>query len=604
VGYAAVPGGSTAANATPVQVAGTQAGQIDTVQEKVGAIGRNAKAIALVFIGTHCPISNGYAPEIAATAKRYRAKGAVVALVYANTGVTRAEAEQHAKEYGLAGLPILLDPDQRLADAVGASVTPEVAVLGADHAVRYRGRIDNRYIERAASPRPNGATSHDLRSVLDAVLAGRAVATAQTRAVGCAIERPLRTASGGPTYARDVAPILNANCVSCHQAGEIGPFPLATYEDAKLHAQNIASVASAKIMPPWKPNGMHGQFVGERRLTDAQIAVLSKWVATGAPQGDTTKPVAVAPSHASGWQLGEPDLVLTMPDAYHIPADGPDVWRCFVLPTNLPQDRQVVAIEYRAGNKSVVHHCLGFVDTTGKGRSLDAAEEGAGYTSFGGPGFLPAGDLGGWAPGNMPRFLPDGIGRPLWAKSDMILQVHYHPDGKPEEDQTSVGLYFARKPVTQRLYTLPILAKVNIPAGDAAYETARTIHVPVDADVISVTPHMHLLGRQIAMSATRPDGTTEPLIKIGDWDFNWQDTYTFVHPVHLPKGSEIALSATYDNSADNPRNPNSPPKAVGWGERTTDEMCIGFVSFVTRDTNSALVRMLEGSRRRQSAEAK
>jgi hypothetical protein len=557
------------------------------------------RATVLIFVGTNCPISNGYAPEIAAIAKAFAPQGAAVTLVYADAGTTAEAAARHAKEYGLAGLPRLMDSDQRLADALGATVTPEAVVLGPDQTVCYRGRIDDRYIERAASARPNGPSTHDLRAAIDAVLADRPVAVAQTRVVGCAIERAVPTApmtaaaaaQAAPNYAHGVAAILNENCVSCHRAGQIAPFSLAGYANAKSYADNIAGVTQAGTMPPWKPEGMHGAFVGERGLTPAQVRTLSDWAAAGAPAGDLAA-APPTPQYASGWSLGPPDLIVRMPEAYSIPASGPDIYRCFVLPTGLTTDKQVVAVEYHPGNPRVVHHCIGYLDNSGKGRALDAADPGPGYTSFGGPGFTPSGEIGGWAPGNMARLLPDGIAKPLWAGSDVVLQVHYHPDGKPEQDQTEVGIYFAKKPAPKRLYTYPLLARLDIPAGEADYHTGRTVHLPVDVDIVSVTPHMHLIGKTISLTATLPDGTIQPLVRINHWDFRWQDTYTFRQPVHLPKGTAVRLEATYDNSAANPRNPTSPPKWVGWGEATTDEMCIGFISFVTDQTDGPLIRLL------------
>ncbi len=567
----------------------------------VTALAPRAKATVLVFMGTNCPISNRYAPEVAAIARVSKAKDVAVVLVYANAGVTRKQAVQHAKEYGLADLPLLMDTAQTVADVVGATVTPEAVVLDASQAVRYRGRIDDTNIQRASSARPGGASRRDLRDALDSVIAGKKVAVARTSAVGCAIERaaPLRTASVTPTYARDVAPILNANCVSCHRSGEIGPMALGTYLQAKQFAQNIAGVTSAKQMPPWKPVGMDGAFHGERKLTGKQIKTLADWAKGGTPPGDL-KQLTPAPKFASGWKLGEPDLVLTMTESFKIPASGPDVYRCFVIPTNLAEDKQVVAVEYRVGNKRVAHHCIGYLDVNGAARKKDAAEPGEGYASFGGPGILPTGEIGGWAPGNLPQFLPDGIGKPLAAGSDLVLQMHYHPSGKPEEDRTTVGVYFAKKPVTRRVYTLPVLAQLDIPAGKPDYRTTRRFNLPINAQVISVTPHMHLLGKTFSMTANLPDGTRRSLINIDDWDFNWQDTYTFQKPLTLPKGTSVTLNATYDNSASNPRNPSSPPKTVGWGEQTTDEMCIGFISFVTDDKDSGLLKLLDlGSRRTQ-----
>ena len=526
-------------------------------------------------------------------------------LVYANAGVTKAQAAQHAKEYGLGDLPLLLDASQAVADAVGATVTPEAVVLDATQTVRYLGRIDNQNIQRASSSRPGGATSHDLRQAIDSVLSGKKVVASRLPAVGCAIERatPSRVASSTPTYARDIAPILNQNCVSCHRSGEIGPMSLGTYAQAKQFAANIAGVTSAKQMPPWKPVGMNGTFHGERTLTDAQITTLATWASGGAPAGNL-KQLAPSPQYSSGWKLGQPDLVLTMAANYSIPASGPDIYRCFVIPTGLTTDKQVVAVEYRVGNKRVAHHCLGYLDASGAARKKDAEDAGDGYTSFGGPGFLPTGEVGGWAPGNLPQFLPEGMGKPLAAGSDLVLQMHYHPDGKPEEDRTTVGIYFAKKPVTKRVYTLPILAQLDIPAGKPDYLTTRSFNLPLNAEVISVTPHMHLLGKTFSMTAHLPDGSAHSLIKIDDWDFNWQDTYTYRKPLLLPKGTTVILNATYDNSASNPRNPSSPPKTVGWGEQTTDEMCIGFISFVTDDKDSGLLRLLDlGSRRRAAATA-
>jgi hypothetical protein len=290
--------------------------------------------------------------------------------------------------------------------------------------------------------------------------------------------------------------------------------------------------------------------------------------------------------------LGQPDLILKMPEKWTVPASGADDYRCFVLPTGLKEDKQVAAVEFRAGNTRVVHHILSYVDTQGRGRAKDATEPGAGYTSFGGPGFTPEGEMGGWAPGNLPRFLPDGVARTLPANSDLILQMHYHPSGKPEEDITQVGLYFAKKPATKEYISIPIVAPLGIPAGEANFVTKQTWPVPLSMELLAVTPHMHLLGKKIGMQLTLPDGKKQPLIQIDDWDFNWQDSYYYKTPVKIPAGARISLSATYDNSAQNPRNPNNPPKKVSWGEATTDEMCVGFIHFVAQNENDPFLRLI------------
>lgn len=556
-----------------------------------------ARATVFLFIGTKCPISNSYAPEFAALEKAYGPKGVRLVLVYPDPHATAAETAKHTRSYRLSHLPILLDTEQKLADALGARVTPEAFLLDKGRTVRYAGRIDDGYADRGQ--RRARVSSRDLRTALDAVLGGKSVAAPRTKAVGCSIERAAtRVASSGPTYARDVAPILQANCQSCHRAGEIGPFPLESYEDARRWAQNIVAVTASRRMPPWKPVAGHGDFQGVRRLTDTQIATLKRWADAGAPLGDK-KTLPPPPRFARGWALGTPDLVLTMPKAWRVPAEGKDVYRCFVLPTNLTENRDVVGVEIRAGNKSVVHHVLVYVDDKGRARARDAADPGPGYTSFSGPGFNPTGEMGGWAPGNIPRFLPEGIGRPLPKGADIILQVHYHANGKPEEDRTSIGLHFAKKPVARHLRVFPVLGRnLRIPPGESNFRVTGGIPVPFDARAIAVTPHMHLLGRTMKLTATLPDGTTKPLVFVDDWDFKWQDTYFYKEPIRLPKGSRIELEATYDNSDKNPRNPNNPPKLVTWGEETTDEMAIGFINYIVEDEKDPRAQAMDAASRR------
>lgn len=553
------------------------------------------KATAIVFVATQCPIANRHAPEIAALGKRARASGGSLVLVYSNPG-DQAGAKAHAKKFGLSGLPVILDSDQSLQKALGATVTPHAFVLAPTGKVLYSGRISD---DGAGPGKPKGANPlhHELADALNAALAGQPIKVAKTEAVGCEIEARVAEASG-PTYATEIAPILNKSCVSCHRAGEIGPMRLDTYEHAKKFAANIAKVTEAKVMPPWKPTDDCGDFVGVRKLSEKQIGTLAAWAKAGAPAGNLTK-APMPPSFTSGWRLGKPDLVLTMPVAWKVAATGEDIYRCFVLPTNLTEDKEVVAVEYRAGNKAVVHHVLGYVDTQGRARRRDAAEDGPGYTSFGGPGFFPDGEVGGWAPGNLPQFLPDGIARPLPKGSDVVIQVHYHANGKPEEDITSVGLYFGKKKATKYLQILPLVAGLNIPPGEGNYKTSMTFGLPFDSHAIFIVPHMHLLGKSMEVTATLPDGSTKPMIRIDDWDFNWQDTYTYKDGFALPKGTKLGLKAVYDNSVKNPRQPNNPPKAVSWGEATTDEMCIAFIGYVADNPNDPAAKLFSMIRRRE-----
>ncbi|HXX93471.1 MAG TPA: hypothetical protein VEN81_07540 [Planctomycetota bacterium] len=401
---------------------------------------------------------------------------------------------------------------------------------------------------------------------------------------------------GAVTFTRDIAPLVFQNCVSCHRPGEVAPFPLLSYEDVRKRSKTLLSVVSQRLMPPWKPEPGFGEFHDARRLSDDQIALFRRWVDAGTPEGEAAL-LPPLPKFSEGWQLGEPDLVVKMPKAFTVPAEGRDVFRCFVIPLNLEDDRSVSVVEFRPGNPKVVHHALFFLDTTGKARELEAKEREPGYPSVGGVGFLPSGGLGGWAPGAFPRPLPAGIARPLKKGSDLVLQLHLHPTGKPEVEQSTLGIHFSKEPVQKFTFGLPIAwRRIDIAPGDKAYVARNSFTVPSDIDVIGVTPHAHYLCKEMKATATLPDGTVRGLIWIKDWDFNWQGQYLYKEAVHVPKGSRIAFEYTYDNSAENPRNPSSPPKRVTFGEQTTDEMAFLFLQIVPRRAADAALLRLEALR--------
>ena len=397
---------------------------------------------------------------------------------------------------------------------------------------------------------------------------------------------------GGPTFNKDVAPILWKNCAGCHRPGEVGPFPLLTYKDAAKRADFLVDITESRRMPPWKPEPGFGEFHDEQRLTEKELKTLADWSKNGTPEGDP-KDLPALPTFSDGWQLGTPDLVLKMPESYTVPADGRDVYRVFVIPIPTDSDKTVAAVEFRPGNRKVVHHALLFLDRTGAARAKDAEDSGPGFASFGGPGFLPTGALGGWAPGAMPRMLPDGMGKMLQKGSDLALQIHYHPDGKPETDQSSVGVYFTKSPARQIVGAVRVATRdIKIPPDESRYGVhVASPPLPVDAYAIGITPHMHYIAKEVKVVAEVPGGQTIPMIWIKDWDFNWQGQYQYKSPVKLPKGTVIKLDAFYDNSADNPNNPSSPPKLVTFGEQTTDEMCLLGVQVVT-DKNSDLRQIM------------
>jgi Flp pilus assembly protein TadD len=387
-----------------------------------------------------------------------------------------------------------------------------------------------------------------------------------------------------PTFTKDIAPIVWNRCATCHRPLEIGPFSLITYDDVKRRASQIGLVTARRLMPPWKPTGPIGEFQDDRRLTDAELRTLQRWIAAGAPQGNPSElppmPAWSGPPRGSGeaaeagWRLGTPDLVVRMPSLYAVQPDGPDVFRTFVIPIPLDAPKYVRAIEFRPGNARVVHHANLGVDRTQTSRELDVRDPEPGYSgNMGLEARYPEGQLLGWTPGQAPHASPDGMAWRLEPGSDLVAQLHLQPTGRTESVQVSVGFYFTdrapqRTPVGLRLGS----ETIDIPAGARAHAITDSFVLPVDVDVLAVQPHAHNLARRMEATATLPDGSARALITISDWDFRWQDVYRYTQPIALPAGTTIAMTYTYDNSADNVRNPYRPPRRVVWGQNTTDEM--------------------------------
>jgi hypothetical protein len=528
----------------------------------------------LVFYSSECPISNAYVPTLNQLRERYSAQKLSLVGICVDPDLSDSEVAAHARDFTMK-FTVGRDRFGRVAAKLGATVTPEAFVLDDQGRVRYHGRIDDQFASRRR--RNQTSSSQELRDSVDAVLAGRAVAVDHAEAVGCPLPTPPRSSST-PTYCKDVAPILQKHCAECHRPGQIGPFALQTYEQARKRAGDLASLTADRLMPPWKADRHCGpKFQNDPSLSDAEIATLDAWAEAGAPEGD---PADLPPpvTFADHWQIGTPDFIIEPEGSFTIPANHADIYRNFVIPTNFPKDMDVVAIEYQPDNRRVVHHILGYLDKSGKAREKDAADPGPGFEDLN-VGVLSAGTFSEWTPGRVADEAPAGTGWILPKGVDLVMQVHYRPSGKPETDRSRIGVKFAREPVHQRLYRwLAIQRKLKIPAGDSNYEvTAQSL---LSADVIgySITPHMHLLGTDMTMWAVFPDGHRMDLLRVPEWDFNWQQTYVFAKPIEFPRGTTLHLLAHYDNSAGNPNNPNKPPKEVVWGEATSDEMAIGWIN--------------------------
>ena len=375
------------------------------------------------------------------------------------------------------------------------------------------------------------------------------------------------------TYAHDIAPIIMEKCVSCHRPDGAGPFQFLKYSDVARRAEQVAVVTQSRFMPPWKPTG-GGPFADNARLTDAQIALIQKWVKAGAKPGETVFSMP-PPKFNDGWKLGTPDLILEMPDTFTLRAEASEtqeIYRDFVLPVPITQDKFVAAVEYLPSNARVVRHASLYTDSSRMDRKLQSQSGAVGYTSFhaGLPAY-PAGTLYEWAPGVSPRFLPAGTGMLLQKGADLVLQLHLAPTGRPEMERSRIGLYFAKKPVVPVSTIALGSSEVYFKPGAKAVLT-DSYTLPVAAQLFGLVPNAHNVCTHFKATATLPDGTKKTLLNIDDWDLDWKAPYRFASPLTLPAKTQITLEIVFDNTRVNPRDPRRKPHFVipGWG--TMDEM--------------------------------
>jgi Flp pilus assembly protein TadD/cytochrome c5 len=426
------------------------------------------------------------------------------------------------------------------------------------------------------------------------------VAPAQTPAHTQA--QPASSAVERASYAKDIAPLVADRCEMCHHAGGSAPFALGTYADVKRRSTQIASVTKSRYMPPWKADPSDGPFVGQHPLSEAEIALIQRWIDEGAPEGEA-RDLPPPRQWTEGWQLGTPDLVVTLSEPYTLQATGTDVFRIFVLALPVSQTRYVRGLEFRPGNPRVVHHANIRIDTTRAARTLDEADPGPGYSGLiPRAAHYPEGHFLGWTPGQVAPLLQKDLSWPLEPNTDLVVETHMQPSGKVESVAPSIGLYFSDRPPT-RIPAMLRLGRQNIdiPAGERSYTITDSWVLPVDARVEAVQPHAHYRAREIRGEATLPDGTKRTLIHISDWDFRWQHVYQYTTPFWLPKGTTLSMEYRYDNSASNVRNPEHPAKRARWGQRSSDEMGDLWIQVLTRDEPD-LVTLTRDFRRKVAAE--
>jgi len=404
------------------------------------------------------------------------------------------------------------------------------------------------------------------------------------------VDSPVELASYRPrpegtlTFNEQIGPVIYANCTHCHRPGEVAPFPFSSYEDVRKRASQIVTVITTGFMPPWLTEPGYNEFVGERRLSVDEIGMIRQWVKEGAPEGDPGKRPE-PPSFTEGWQLGSPDLVVELQEPYTLRAGGGDVFRNFVIPDAVKEDRYVRAMEFRPRNPGVLHHAEFRIDRSEASRRLDARDPGPGYDGMDSEGaVMPDGHFLGWVPGKRPFEVADGMSWRLGADTDLVVQLHLLPSGKPERLEPRLGLYFTDRPPA----VVPMVMRLgsrtmDIPAGERDYVISDAYTLPVDVEVRSVFPHAHYLAKDMKAWAVLPDGSKRWLLRIRDWDFNWQDDFRYVEPIVLPRGTVLAMRYSFDNSEDNPRNPHYPPERVMFGPSTYDEMADLWVQVVPRD---------------------
>jgi peroxiredoxin len=526
--------------------------------------------LVVVFLGVECPLARLYGRRLAELDRQYRDRGVQFVGINANQQDTLQELAGYATKFGVE-FPLLKDPGAKVADQCGATRTPEAFVLEEYRTIRYQARIDDQHGAGAARKK---ATRHDLAGAIDALLAGAPIEMAKTEAVGCLIGRRAASrgdssAAGAVTYATHIAPILNNRCVSCHREGQIGPFTLTDYADVAAWSDMCLEVIDQGRMPPWSANPAHGEFVNDARMSAEEKELFRRGVEAGVPEGD---PAETPPPRqfVDGWQIPKPDVVFTMPEEYDVPAAGTVPYKYFFFDPHFTEDKWVRAAEARPGNYEVVHHLILFYIPPGQDKPRPEDPLFNAVAAF--------------APG-MPAITgPENYAVRIPAGSRLGFQVHYTPNGAPQKDRSEAGLVFSDPAHVEKEVRVQAALNVKflIPPGHPDYVVHAQKKLSRDAMLYTLTPHMHYRGKSFRFTAVYPDGGEEILLDVPRYDFNWQIIYQLKTPKRLPAGTVVKLDAHFDNSADNPLNPD-PGQTVYWGDQTWDEMMLGSMTLSQAD---------------------
>jgi hypothetical protein len=513
------------------------------------------RAVVLFFTGTGCPIARKNGPKLRALRNRFHDEGVTFWIIDSYADEKLEDMAKERTELGLWGVPYLRDTKQSVALALGIQRTAEVVALSTkDWKPFYRGAVDDQYSEGTERPKP---LNRFLEQALEEFLAGKPVSTPSTRAHGCLLTFAEETKA--PTYAADVAPVLRRHCAECHREDGIGPWAMNDYAHVKRRAHMIEEVLLTRRMPPWDPDPAVGHFANANTLSREETQAILRWAQLGAPRGEGADPLT-EPVQAAPWPLGQPDVVLRLPEVQQIPDTGVLEYRHIPIPSPFTNEVWVTGADIKPGNRRVVHHVILYAKWPG------CPDDGTGN----GVHFC------GWAPGTPPMHLPAGVGQRLPAGAELNAEVHYTTCGSPQTDQSEIALYLAPGP-QPRVAEIrrAIEGDVNIPPGSDEARHVAIYPFRKPATIYSLMPHMHFRGKWMRYQLLLPDGTSENLLHVPRYDFNWQLGYQFAEPRHVPAGAWLMVSGAFDNSPENPANPD-PKKRVSFGLQSWDEMFIGF----------------------------
>ena len=521
----------------------------------------DAKAIAITFIGTECPLVKLYSNRLNELAKRYESESIRFIAINSNRQDTIEELIAFSRRQKIS-FPILKDPGNQIADQLKAARTPEVFVLNSEFQVVYRGAIDDQYTYGIQQSKPK---NNYLKNALDAIVGSKSIAIAETEAVGCIIGRKLKETKNSPvTFHNQISRIFQQKCAHCHRQGELAPFALQEYDEVAGWAGMIEEVIKEKRMPPWHADSEHGFFKNDARLSEKEKQLIYQWVAAGAPAGDV-KNAPQKLTFATGWQIGEPDKVIKMRRRpFHVPETGIVEYKHFVVDPKFTEDKWIKAAECRPGNRAVVHHII--VGIRGQG-------EFGGHQSDA----LQSEWIAATAPGAPPMVLPDGYAKFVPAGSKLIFQMHYTPNGTPQQDLSEIGFVFA-DPATIKKRVMTLMSfnpDIRIPAGEESYRTTSRYYFDQEVELMSMFPHMHYRGKKFRYEFRLPGKNYETWLNVANYDFNWQNAYELAEFRKLPRGTKLRCVAHFDNSDKNLANPD-PTVSVRWGDQTWDEMMIGY----------------------------